>query len=184
MSTNNLDSVYTINKIEATKYILKGLCDWYYELNPSKKEKDNNNLSILKSLKLIFFLSTVTYDGKSLLDNPFDNFFAMPLGPVEEDVYKFFKSSTNIVNYSKTNYHELGTPNLKTEHISLIDNLIEVLKSINIDLINKSAFYLVDLTHEWSCWIDNYKKAELEGKNSLKIPVIDIKNSKEKAYTF
>jgi|SRR5690554_1296614 len=155
-----------MDKTEATKYILLKFCDWYYELNPSKKENGENDLSILKSLKLIFFLCSIEKDEKTLLDNPFENFKAMPLGPVEKDVYDFFLEENSIIDYNKTYESAIKNISLSVENKELINELFEELKNKNYSLINNSARYLVDLTHEWSCWKNNYTKAK---ENSSRI---------------
>lgn len=186
MNTDNLNFDFKMNKIEATKYILKGLCDWYYELNPTKQDKDNNDLSILKVLKLFFFLSTVKYNKHDLLENPFDEFKAMPLGPVETDVYDYFTSNLHIIDYSKINLKNLNLLeiNLTESNKNFIDNIFNELKQKNIDLINKNPYYLVDLSHEWTCWIDKYEEAKEDKKRSKPMTPNDIRNSQGRLYTF
>lgn len=173
-----------MNKNEATKYILQQLCEWYYTLNPSKRADDKNDLSVLKVLKLIFFLCTIEKDGEYLLDNSFNSFYAMPLGPVETEVYVFLSEHKDMIDFKKT-YSEIITE-IKLDELnrSKIDNYFTELKRINYDLVNKSAFYLVDLTHEWTCWIEKYKYAENHGRNSERMVIADIKNSDGKYYTF
>ena len=173
-----------MNKDEATKYILQQLCEWYYTLNPSKRVDDKNDLSVLKVLKLIFFLCTIEKDDKYLLDDPFNNFFAMPLGPVETDVYDYLVRHTEMIDFKKTYSKNIKEPLLDQLDRDKIDYYITELKKINYDLINKSAFYLVDLTHEWTCWIEKYKYAENHGKNSERMVLDDIKNAESKCYTF
>lgn len=173
-----------MNKIEATKYILQQLCEWYYALNPSKRVDDKNDLSVLKALKLIFFLATVGEDGRTLLGNPFDKFVAMPLGPVEVGAYNFFLANDSIINNSKVNSSALNDIDLNDQDKELIKDVIQALKEKNIDLINQDAFYLVDLTHEWTCWIDRYREAKAGGAKSKPISVDDIKNSTRRFYTY
>lgn len=171
-----------MNKPEATKYILLQLCNWYYELNPSKKVSGDNDLSILKSLKLIFFLSTIMNEEETLLGDPFGPFIAMPLGPVEADVYDFFKRNPEIINYQKT-FNQNISYDLNEIEKEKINNFIDNLKKINYDLINKSAFYLVDLTHEWDCWKKSFAIAESRGSNSEEMKNNDIINS-ERYYSY
>lgn len=170
-----------MNKIEATKYILLQLCDWYYELNPEKKESGVNDLTILKSLKLIFLLSIIRKDQQSLnlLDHGF-KFNAMPYGPVESDIYSYHKNNlldsiSNIgVEYEKLINVEYIF--LTDEDKKLIDDNIDLLKIENYYLINNSASYLVDLTHLYSSWKKNFNEAKRSGSFSKEIPVEDIKN--------
>ncbi len=163
-----------MDKKEATKYILLQLCNWYYDLNPSKRESGDNDLSILKSLKLIFFLATIENNNQeTLLGDPYKSFKAMPLGPVETDVYDFFKENSYIINYHKTFDREISY-NLADHEIKKIDSLINELKKINFDLVNKSAFYLVDLTHEWDCWKNSFSVAERNGSSSEDMKIEEI----------
>ena len=70
------------NKIVAFEYILYKLNEWYKDNNGEKE----NDLSILKAMKLLFFVSGVDVE-KNLLST-FDNFQAWQYGHVEADVYK------------------------------------------------------------------------------------------------
>ena len=75
-------------KENVTKYVLLELHKWY---TSSSSNKETNDLSMLKSLKLFFLLSTVNLDEEdNLLEKVFNNYYAMPFGPVEDDVYNFF----------------------------------------------------------------------------------------------
>ena len=72
----------TTSKIVAFEYILYKLNEWYKENNPTQE----NDLSILKAMKLLFFVSVV--DTEKHLLSTFDNFQAWQYGHVEADVYK------------------------------------------------------------------------------------------------
>lgn len=147
-------------KKQATVYILLQLAEWYKE---EGSNIDTNDLSILKSLKLFFLLSTVNLDkeGQNLIDLGFSKYIAMPFGPVESDVYDFFKEE-NYINKSKLDYNVLkleDISNLKEAHKSVINNCLQELKSINKNIIKFSASLLVDLTHKYSSWIISYNHA-------------------------
>ena len=150
-----------MNKIDATKYILLKLCDWYFEINPSKKENKDNDLSILKVLKLIFLLSPIEYEGNKLLDYNFE-FEAWALGPVEVEIY----NSKHLLNVNllqkKIDYNELQNSfeNIVLDNKLFLDNIIEILKGKNKHLINLSATQLVNLTHKYSSWITSYNSNE------------------------
>lgn len=146
-----------MNKLDASKYILLRLCDWYFEVNPLKKDNRENDLSILKVLKLIFLLSPIESNGDKLLDYKFE-FEAWALGPVEVDIYNF-KSSLyiDLVN-KKVNYDQLkdSLDEVVIENRIFLDNIVNILKSKNKHLINLSATQLVNLTHKYSSWITSY----------------------------
>ena len=92
------------HKKQAFEYLVFKLVKWY----KSNHNSNINDLSILKVLKLTFFVSAVgtTRDTKdTLLDNVFDNYFAMPYGHVESDIYNSIKLEEFInisINNSKT----------------------------------------------------------------------------------
>jgi uncharacterized phage-associated protein len=148
-----------MNKLDASKYILLRLCDWYFEVNPLKRESKQNDLSILKVLKLIFLLSPIEYNGNKLLDYQFE-FEAWALGPVEVDIY----NSKNLLNidlvHKKINYDQLKNSldeiDIESNDKMFLNNIVEILKSKNKYLINLSATQLVNLTHKYSSWITSY----------------------------
>ncbi|HFI4794338.1 TPA: type II toxin-antitoxin system antitoxin SocA domain-containing protein [Elizabethkingia anophelis] len=167
-----------MDKILNTKYILTKLIEWYSD---SYGDAVSNDLSVLKTLKLIFLLSTINVDqkNKNLLDYNY-RFTAMPYGPVEIDVYDWCKDGTlnEIIGKQGINTKELlktDFTNIDSTIQNVIDNNIAILKSENYYLITKSASYLVDLTHEFDSWKKNYEKAIKQGKYSHEIPSSEIK---------
>jgi len=162
-----------ILKEEVTKYVLLELHKWYTN---SSSNKETNDLSMLKSLKLFFLLSTVNLDKEdNLLNNVFDNYYAMPFGPVEEDVYNFFKNTPEIIDKESLKISNLSSNNDKiAEYKNIVDICIEKLKQINDKIITYSASQLVDLTHKYSSWITNYNKALANNSAKGKIPKEEI----------
>jgi len=70
------------NKIDAFEYLVYQLQMWHEK----ESESNQNDLSVLKVLKLLFFVSAVDTKQDSentLLDKVFTNFVAMPYGHVE-----------------------------------------------------------------------------------------------------
>ena len=150
----------TTSKIAAFQYILYKLNEWYKDNNGEKE----NDLSILKAMKLLFFVSGVDV-GKNLLGT-FDNFQAWQYGHVEADVYKeYSKVDGNLsclkIDRNKTIFEEkidknsiLGDSGIREN----IDFCIDKLKSINKNFINYDAFRLVDLSHSYLSWDTYYNK--------------------------
>mgnify|MGYP003610257323 CR=1 FL=1 len=78
-------------KEKAFEQFVLGLIKWWAEVNP-EKEWEENDLSILKVLKILFFVSAVGADSKGDgLLNIFDNWVAMPYGHVEKDVFDLIR---------------------------------------------------------------------------------------------
>ncbi|WP_052181123.1 type II toxin-antitoxin system antitoxin SocA domain-containing protein [Alistipes sp. ZOR0009] len=166
-------------KKDCFEYSIDKFIDWYKEINPEKPEGWKTDFTKLKLIKLNFFLSAVNAkeDSDGLL-NIFDNYFAMPYGHVESDVY------SSIADLTRYNIGNTGT-DLKPganvtfntiEHQEEIDRAIESLKRENKDLINYGAFKLVELSHQWYSWINMFNLAKMRGDKSIAIPSSLIKN--------
>ncbi|WDF63176.1 type II toxin-antitoxin system antitoxin SocA domain-containing protein [Flavobacterium sp. KACC 22763] len=163
-------------KIEAFEYLLSRLIDW------KNQYSNNNDLGILKVLKLTFFVSAAGTDQNSketLLDDIFNNFVAMPYGHVESDVYKYIKngllSNVSINNNTSKLSESFNILNYDSNVRNKIDKSVQLLKEINPELINLSSFDLVDLSHSWYSWQKYFNEAKSKGKLSTVIPVDEIK---------
>lgn len=104
----------------------------------------SNDLSILKSIKLMFFFSTVSDDGtEALIDNQY-NIYAMPLGHVESDIYDAVKCDS--FKYFTFNKHQTF---LKTDFVNIdsfskevtqkVDERFGILLDKNPDIICTSS---------------------------------------------
>ena len=169
------------DKKNAITYILLKLSEWYKE----NKSIEENDLSILKSLKLFFLLSTVNTDkdNENLIDIGFDKYVAMPFGPVESDVYDFFKEQ-NYIDKTSLDYNNLLSEDiseLNKDIKKVIDDCLNELQSINNNIINLSASLLVDLTHKYSSWIVSYNNAKANNVLTWRMSNNAIK-SEEKFY--
>ncbi|OJU53753.1 MAG: hypothetical protein BGN96_09125 [Bacteroidales bacterium 45-6] len=174
------------NKVLAFDYMLTLFKRWHEETAPAGV--DFTSLSRLSVLKLLFFASAPKDDkDENNLLGIFDEFYALPYGPVESDLYTAIKlgqlpnyevkeRSINIINPNPT-YN-----NLDTETKSLIEGEIEQLKVKNKDLIIKSAFDLVDISHQWESWQTAYGFAQFLGKQSYKMTPESIKDDRNKFF--
>jgi len=172
------------NKIDAFEYLVYQLQMWHEK----ESESNQNDLSVLKVLKLLFFVSAVDTKQDSentLLDKVFTNFVAMPYGHVESDVYTNIKQKAHaniyINNTSSTIRKSFEIDNIDIDIRNSIDTSLTKIKKINPNIIKYSSFDLVDLSHTWYSWQYFYKEAVSEGVYSKSIPVDEIK-SEEKIY--
>ena len=165
-------------KKEAFEYFLSTLHQWYKERNPNSTA---NDLSTLKVLKLLFFTcaaGTKTDSKNTLLDKVFNNFTAMPYGPVESDIYSIIK----LKEFSNIKINTAGSEIINQNNDcldinrKLIDEQVLLLKSINPNLINYSPFELVELSHKWYSWKKNYNKAKTANVFSKSIDIQEIKD--------
>jgi uncharacterized phage-associated protein len=159
-------------KQRAFEYVTLMLLKWSHD----SRGNDGNDLSTLKIMKLLFFVSlasTTLRRGNTLFDY-FDNFCAMPLGPVESDIYN------NIREDEFPNFRYGRTSANKKEHFSeikiigsvdsdcktLIKDSIAQLKLLNENLIIMDVFDLVELSHLSSAWKNSFSKAKQQGRLS------------------
>src|SRR5690606_3452453 len=83
----------------------KGIWNWYYETYPSKDQTNSeNDLSILKCLKLLFLATAAEIDTNKgedglLINDTFDTFSALPLGHVEREIYDKIKERQGVLTY-------------------------------------------------------------------------------------
>lgn len=166
-------------KLLAFEYFVYQLHKWYSEVFGNTEK---NDLSTLKVLKLLFFVSAVNTKKESenaLIDVIFNKFSAMPYGHVESEIYDFIKrgqvQNITLTNSSSSIINSQEILKLESDYKSIIDNNIELLKNINFDLIKYSSIDLVELSHRWYSWQKNYKIALNKKSFSQNIPLEDIK---------
>jgi uncharacterized phage-associated protein len=155
------------------------------EITPSQvlSAVSKYKLSKLKLLKLLFFASVVNVDGKYLLDDVFDKFYAMPYGPVESDVYDHISMVTNYAIDNRSiclrnpgsviSYNE----SFSKEICQRISESVKKLYDINPSLFTMSSFDLVELSHKADSWRIVYSAAQRQGKFSLYMPHEIIKST-------
>lgn len=172
-------------KLHAFEYLLAKLIDWHREATGN----DDNDLSILKVLKLTFFVSAVgtTKNSENTLLEVFNNYVAMPYGHVESDIYNAY-GDNELQNVSIDNNNATvinpDIVNTYTGEIKiLIDKAIEMLKKIDFQFITLTSFELVDLSHTWYSWQYSFKLARSNGNNSHPISP-DVIKGEEKIFQF
>lgn len=166
-----------MNKNQAFEYYVIKLLEWYNEVSSNNK---SNDLSTLKVLKLLFFGAAMSAKEKmseTLLDSPFNTFYAMPYGHVESEIYASIKRRefTNLdINNSGSNI-DLNLNYPEGDIKNKIDKSIQNLKEANPKLILMTPFELVELSHRWYSWQFYFNKAKQNGSYSELIPAQMIK---------
>ena len=169
-------------KFKSFEYLVLRFIEWDKELNIQSTYQ--YSFSKLKVTKILFFVSAVnaTPTSKGLLDI-FDNFWAMPFGHVESDIYD---------SLNESNLFHISKEGLKTKDadihgyfdgidVAKLNLAYQTLKKKNPQLINLHAFDLVELSHAWQSWKIIFNLAKSQGKLSLKIP-INLIQSERKFY--
>lgn len=167
------------------EYTIKSLLRWYEDIG---LKEEHNNFSVLKSLKLLFFVSAAKSEPTKkslLLEDVFDEFYALPYGHVESSIYKEIKVLNGNLNYYQINNNRVikldnASANifetLDTQITSEIEASIQYLKDSNKYLVKMSPFDLVNLSHAWYSWQKYYQLAKQSGSLSNKIPFEIIKS--------
>jgi len=165
-----------------------------YKLNDLKNEfqiQDDSIFTKLRLQKLLFLVSTInaTSDDKGLLKT-FDNFYALPYGPVESDIYNLMNNDDfdniefngNQCNLSKLNENTFNS--LDNEYKDLVNDSIEKLKEKGVikEYLEMPVFDLVNITHQWTVWQVAMSIAKMLNSGSESMSTDDIINSSVKAY--
>jgi uncharacterized phage-associated protein len=168
------------NSIEIFKNVVFQLRDWYVEKAGMSKEQfdENNDFSILKLIKLHFFVVAINSENdNSLLEK--SEFWAMPYGPVETTIYNQIRNNKDfnefILSNDKINFIT-DKPFIDVETETRISDSIRLLFDLEPRLLYTDAGTLVDLTHKWNCWRKNYSLARAKNTYSSIIPKEDIIN--------
>lgn len=156
----------------AFEFFLCELMKWDIEIRELSDFNTDNDLSLLKSLKLLFFTVAVDANNdKSLLEEIFNNFHAMPLGHVELDIYnqyqnlKYFTLDRYSLKLKSMDFKSVlstineYTPELTGHQKEKIRNAVTILKNKRKSLILEKAFNLVELSHTWNSWISTFNSS-------------------------
>lgn len=166
------------NKNKIFEIFVFQLIKWYNSCTSTQANLES--FTKLKLQKLLFLLSasTATIQNKKLL-NIFDNFYAMPYGPVESDIYNAmihnsFEHISFVNGYIKiTKGLTIDSFSYETE---LIQEAISFIKNENPKLILYTAAQLVEITHKWTSWKYTFDIANLRKKGSEKMDISSICN--------
>lgn len=165
-------------KILAFEYLLTQLIKW--------NNNDSSSFTRLKALKLLFLVAAVKDEfGHDLLD-VFDNFYALPNGPVESDIYNCITADSlsyySFISFSVTTKKAYDDQQIKEELKGRIDMSVNRLRTLNPNIVKYSAEHLVALSHCWTAWKNSISIANMLGKGSYKMSSTLIRKS-EQFYT-
>ena len=159
-------------KILAFEYWLAQMLIWGNELNP---KVSFSSFSRLKALKLLFFTAAVKDEhGQDLLDI-FNNFYALPYGPVESDIYNCITLDRlqyfTFKNFSLEKKQDYCDMTLNEDMKQRINLAIKVLRTKNQKIISYNAEQLVTLSHIRTSWRNAIQIAHALGKDSYKMDI-------------
>lgn len=168
------------NKNDIFSYVLTQLVNWYKEVKEVGEEEALNHFSKLSVLKLLFFIAAVPNKTKEndLLDI-FDDFSALPYGPVESEIYNAicqdqipkYTIGGRFTAHNSTSFSQELDLNTKNR----INKSIASLRLLKPEMITLGAFELVDETHKWPSWSDSFNLALILGTRSTDMNAEDIR---------
>lgn len=174
-----------MTKNDLFEYVVYKLDQWYKETH----EGLTLQITKLRLQKILFLLCAVnaTKDQKGLLI-VFDRFAALPLGPVELDIYEAMKDNQfshihfdgddcRAETLERVSFEEIDAKNRQ-----LVDDAVVALKAKKRNYLTMPIFDLVDLTHQWSAWQTAKLVADIFGHKSEAMSAEDICGSRVKAY--
>ena len=173
-----------IDKIMAFDYMLQLIEEWRTDYFTSKN-LTVEPLSKLIVLKLLFLIAAPKKNnGPDLLDT-FNNFHALPYGPVESDIYNAILDNKIPSYYVKDRSVEVKDKKVYDTNDPLcieIKRALDDLKNINSSIISLNSFELVEITHKWDSWNRSMKFAEFMGRSSAKMLIESIRSDSNKCF--
>ena len=173
------------NKYLLFEYLVYLLVKWGKEV----RNEDKLDLSKLRLQKILFFVATIKSEENNhkLLDI-FDNFYALPYGPVEIDIYdamnnnafssiKFEGNACVYDSLSDDNFISLSKGNKQ-----MLEESVDLLMGKDFNYLSAPVFKLVEITHKWTVWEVSMKVADLLGAHRERMATTDICRSKIKAF--
>lgn len=174
-----------MTKNDLFEYVVYKLDQWYKETH----EGLTLQITKLRLQKILFLLCAVnaTKDQKRLL-LVFNRFAALPLGPVELDIYEAMKDN----QFSHIHFdgddcrvgalERVSFETIDAENRQMVDEAVVALKEKGRNYLTMPIFDLVDLTHQWSVWQTAKLVADIFGHKSETMSADDICGSIVKAY--
>lgn len=173
-----------MNKIYAFDYMLSLFEEWYNQEN-KEQNRGFENCSKLSMLKLLFLTAVPKGEGTGDLLDTFDNFCALPYGPVESDIYNAIQNKripSYIITERSISKKENVTLPYRIEEYILVKDAVNVLKERNRRLVLMNAFDLVEITHKWESWRQSINFAKLMDMSSYKMTIESIRNDRNKYF--
>lgn len=172
-----------MDKVYAFDYMITLLNEWRESFNTGNPSRGLSKLSVLK---LLFLVAAPKREGGDDLLNVFNNFHALPYGPVESDIYNAIQNDClpsyivgdRIIQLKNT------TSNLpyNINDFNKVKAAVNELKHVNSSLIKLNAFELVEITHKWESWNKSIDFAHFIGASSYKMTTESIRNDRSKCF--
>ncbi|MPM15352.1 hypothetical protein SDC9_61721 [bioreactor metagenome] len=163
---NNNINAFNMHKNDAFKAFLREIAIRRYS---DCKFPIENDFGKVKVFKLLFFTVAATSSPNEMgLLDVFDKFYAMPYGPVESDIMNALDNE--LVNEIQFSRDSITCDLSDANEFDSISKAVGDLLVINPGLLHYKPFDLVEISHKWNCWKQNYYEAVKNGISSKFIP--------------
>lgn len=170
------------------EYLVFRLNEWKLKLEKEKiKVPVFTKLRLQKILFLICAWKAESTNRKLL--KIFNQFYALPYGPVEMDIYEAMKNhiAFQYINFDGNeciynNLEESMFVSVSKEYRNLIDEAVDDFSNDHRQYLTMPVFDLVDITHRWSAWKITMDIATFLGNKKEKMSVECICRSSIKAF--
>lgn len=170
------------------EYLVFRLNEWKLKLEKEKiKVPVFTKLRLQKILFLICAWKAESTNRKLL--KIFNQFYALPYGPVEMDIYEAMKNRIyfQYINFDGNeciynNLEESMFVAVSEECRNLIDEAVDDFSKNHRQYLTMPVFDLVDITHRWSAWKITMDIATFFGNKKEKMSVECICRSSIKAF--
>lgn len=177
-----------MNKNLLFEYLVFRLDEW--KKNIEKRNEKVPAFTKLRLQKILFLVCAwnVENTNRKLL-NIFNQFYALPYGPVEIDIYDAMKNNKIFqhisFNGNECIYCKLESAmfaSISSVHRKWIDEAMDDFVKNDRKYLTMPVFDLVDITHRWSAWRITMDIATFLGKKIEKMSVKSICCSSIKAF--
>lgn len=170
------------------EYLVFRLVEW--GKNIEKKNEKVPTFTKLRLQKILFLVCAWNVDNtnRKLLD-VFNQFYALPYGPVEIDIYDAMKSNQSFqhisFNGNECIYSKLVSSmftSISSVYRKWIDEAVDNFIRNDRKYLTMPVFDLVDITHRWTAWKITMEIASFLGNKKESMTVESICKSPIKAY--
>lgn len=177
-----------MNKVLLFEYLVFRLNEWKKTIEEAgTKVPAFTKLRLQKILFLVCAWETTNKDMRLL--SVFDNFYALPYGPVEMDIYEAMKNHQDfqhiVFNGNECVYSKLESclfSSISNVYREWIDEAVDDFIKNDRKYLTMPVFDLVNITHKWSAWKIMMDIAAFLGTKKEKMSVECICNSSIKAF--
>jgi len=157
---------YKIKKISEYSDKIKAFEYFVMKIYDDLGKHDKNDLGILKTQLLLFLVTNASLDSKTILPDIgllsiFDNWWGLPYGVIEKDIYEYILSHDGQFNGFKLTIFGLEITKCESLYQYIddgIDRSIKNMYNFNNKLVNYNVSHISDIHKYYNCWMASRRK--------------------------